>query len=384
MGLGPSDLDFDTYGSVPGVPSSLTCQRDALVAAIFSPNRKGYEDCIRCDSSTPETLGFFQGIGPGQTCSASGFAQNVYMETTQYPCGADATAGLCQSEGPYTTNFPNECTDISYQIRKRTYVKTQATCNELVALLGHEIDTAPPISQMCPPNPYDFFTKCNELTNECTYVAQTVAPAIIDSCKNTYERCEDPLYVKDLEYYNRAKEICAKRYEQHKAISPWLWLYGALFSIICFSIGFGLYAHGNKLDRDQAAAMGMRVAYQSWGARFSTAQLFQSVSRFYLMFFGLLVTSLALLGIGIWMMVDKVFFGLKPDSSNTIAIVMLVFGILFMLGALGYAIYSAAKTKARTSGDPRCSSNPFNPSNYFDPQTNLLPCLTNRMPFVPK
>lgn len=203
---------------------------------------EGYGDCTRCTGrSDAEKAGgdplrnFGLWARAGASC-ATGISHTAYLKDG--PCSYGEGQDCFESEEDYAKESPNECRNKAYQVRKAVFSRmmrqcaaVQATTRVLEAAPGA---AAPLLRAQCPPDPFDFFTKCDRSTKVCAYKAASSNTFVQASCRNDYSvccsrdsfgelQCMDPDYQKDLGVYLTANEACKKRHESRNYFNPWGW-----------------------------------------------------------------------------------------------------------------------------------------------------------------
>lgn len=250
------------------------CEAQYISSHYFADE---YEGCRRCTGQSSEeewmadpraNFGFFvSGTG---ACS-EGIDHRAYL----------GMPGMCPPDDEYCYEdielfkavSGSDCMDAGYQqAKKRVSAKVQA-CDvvekgggvALTALTnGGEV---PYLAQQCPPEPYQYLTKCTKGERGCTYspVACTCAdawrtdcecsaadPTVLANCHNDLSSCcteveggDGELVCRDEDYkldyltWKKENEACRLQHENRHWLHPWGWLVPLIIQLLMLlSIGY--------------------------------------------------------------------------------------------------------------------------------------------------
>jgi hypothetical protein len=123
----------------------------------------------------------------------------------------------CISRADYERRFPNECTDTAYMENKRAFVTLQNSCKK-INLFANTVSTTEGetvlLSKQCPPKPFDYFN-CDKKTFECKYTASNANDEDeVNACRNSFETCQDELYLTDKKAQDELDAKCAIKKQQ--------------------------------------------------------------------------------------------------------------------------------------------------------------------------
>lgn len=225
-----------------------TCSAQAIGDAVFfggddkKVGLEGYADCTRCtgrsdaeEASGDPLLNFGLWVRNGASC-ATGVSHTAYLKDG--PCSFGEGRDCFEKEEDFVAASPNECRNKAYQLRKSMFSRMMRQCAAVQA--STRVTTAkfdgetPPLRAQCPPDPFDFFTRCDRSTKVCAYRTSSTNVFVQASCRNDYSvccsadengdlRCMDPDYQKDFGAYTNANEACKKRHESRNYFNPWGW-----------------------------------------------------------------------------------------------------------------------------------------------------------------
>lgn len=145
---------------------------------------------------------------------------------------------------------PGECLNPAYQERKRKVAELLQACAKVQKVAKYTEETEgelPPLSMQCPPDAFDYFSKCNRSSKLCNYTPQGANPdpRRIAACKNNLESCcqgegldftcVDPDLEKDRLVLMRQDLACKARWDQYNAMNPWGWV----IPLVIYLLGFG-------------------------------------------------------------------------------------------------------------------------------------------------
>lgn len=214
----------------------------ANLTKVFSNIEDAYDGCERCLEG--EVRGMW--VKEGGACSAANL--NFY-DYTRYIDGDENTAcdpgdAHCkETEAILANTSPDECMNSAYQRRKKVFSQALRACDRIDDVA--KVNTAsnggvkPPMADQCPPDMFDYLTKCSPTDKKCGYVAKgctgcdaegncadcsAADPLVVGSCRNDYSvcchegengvmLCNDQDYAKDLDAYNLLNAQCAAKWE---------------------------------------------------------------------------------------------------------------------------------------------------------------------------
>lgn len=242
------------------------CTSEDIASEMFAPGENSYPDCHKCvgTSEEEERLGNNRNINKGlwakndHSC-ASGISHEAYKRTTDNcPAGDD----MCkEDDDDFEKVSPNECTSDAYHQRKQVFSVNYRACKEIqkyTTVKVGEDGGEPLLTQQCPPNPFDYFTKCRASDKSCWYAPKECKncdangqncdcsladPRSIASCRNELsgccqknemgdDICADQDYQQDLMLYMQANNICERRWENYNTLNPIGWIIPLLLYIM--------------------------------------------------------------------------------------------------------------------------------------------------------
>jgi hypothetical protein len=180
----------------------------------------------------------------------------VYDACSNLPAGTNCVQ---TDEALLKGDNADDCTDDTYQLRKKGYVVTRMHCMQLAEVVGRPVDDLN-LSSLCPPKAEDFLSKCKGIA--CSYSAVTGTPSEVASCKNDYTDCQNEDYLTDLKVATKEAQYCERKYglwEGRRA--PYLGV-GIGLEAVIFLMMIALFVFGERARRAQQG-----VADQSGGAR---------------------------------------------------------------------------------------------------------------------
>ncbi len=197
--------------------------------------------CKPCVSGS--LLGSYVGID--KTCDASLVNPLRYMGTETSPCPVGDTNCVTTESELLAGDNANDCPNPAYQTRKGRVSRSLKACDEINLFHpdGGIKDTGTPIelSKICRPSVdsiYDLREYFNcDLSGKCYYVPQNcvetncdddglncelectgVLEEIQKSCRNDYEGCLDPSYVKDAQADLSLLDTCIEQWEEYNSV----------------------------------------------------------------------------------------------------------------------------------------------------------------------
>ena len=244
-----------------------TCSTGDIAVDMFAEDEDSYGDCHKCVGTSDaekamlnprENYGLW--AAKGMSC-ASGISKTAYIRGDD-PCSAD-DPDCKENAEDFIDVSRNECRHTAYHQRKKRFSQAFKACQEVqkVAKLNEETNGGemPLLVRQCPPNPFEYFTKCNAGTKECSYAAtgcvcdanglncdcSSADPNIVASCKNDIMaccdvtstgmyQCRDPQLQADLNVWKAADLSCQKKQEAELWLHPWGWVIPLIFYIIGF------------------------------------------------------------------------------------------------------------------------------------------------------
>ena len=251
--------------------------RPADVAAQWFAN--SYRGCIRCSDPEGDNASLFGTFiadskidpdnesddAPRMTCDLSNLDPLAYLATGGNACEAGDEVPYCYSTLEDLLNVsPYDCPNTAYQARKQWYSKGVRDCEDILAntLATPPADGTPiPLDEICPPNVFDYFTKCSAGTKECTYIASgcvdcdadgencdcsAADPYVVASCKNDLTDCKDPEYLTDYNVWKAWDDRCKANWDQWNALNPAATTYSVVFYAISLVIVLILFFVGGR------------------------------------------------------------------------------------------------------------------------------------------
>lgn len=256
------------------------CKPTDIAASIFSQEEEMYSGCVKCTGSTEEEKSWDD---PRARFGYWRKAPNVvntkeWLDKMQYATSQDQVNevlkdlygddyqeqfGSCTAINPsaylrqpdddpcnvndkdcYDDKFEfmkvssGECLNPAYQKRKRRVAEMVRACEEVQKVAKYTEATEgemPPLAMQCPPDAFDYFSKCNKSTRMCDYTPQgeNPDPRTIASCQNNLEACcegegldftcVDPDLQRDRLVWMREDLACKAKWDQYNSINPWGW-----------------------------------------------------------------------------------------------------------------------------------------------------------------
>lgn len=197
-------------------------------------------------------------------CRANVVNPLYYAAVNGTTCESGEEVGLCYSEEQLESIQPNDCFNAGYQLRKKQYSQGRRACEDILAnsfVEDQPEDEEIPLAELCPPNVFDYFEKCDANTFECRYIASgcvdcdpdgnncdcsAANPVTVDSCRNDYTNCQDPGYLNDLEVYQSWEDRCRANWKQWEALNPWGTVWSVLIYFLVIIVIVVLFFVGNK------------------------------------------------------------------------------------------------------------------------------------------
>ena len=278
-------------GKVAGHPFSK-CTTADIALNVFSQEEGDYGKCVKCTETSGAAFGNY-GLWrkEGASCS-SGIDKTAYIRTPGEPCSSSDLGNCKENKEQFNEVSPNECDDSGYHARKKKFSQYWRACLDIEKhgkVTEATVGEVPLLAQQCPPDPFDYFTKCDRANKTCKYTAKgcvncdangdcdcsaadhrTVASCHnnLSACCFTNENgdreCNDPDYEKDLLVYEAANDTCKKRWESRNYFNPWGWIVPLVLYILgIFYIGWILV----KDSDGQRLRQGMTQAWSFPGVR---------------------------------------------------------------------------------------------------------------------
>jgi hypothetical protein len=232
------------------------CTANNAAVDVFPTEPNAYEGCTRCTGSTDaekalsnprKNFGMF--VQDGKSC-ASGLDPFTYLGTAASPCNPN-DLNCVSTIADLLEKSPNDCMDEGYQTRKKRLSERMEACERLndVTRVPQPSDGSPRrIDAMCPPEAFDFLTKCDESTKACSYIPKDCeCPSdvkdigdcdcknadrfVVASCKNDFASCclendKDGLVCRDEDFkadylsWKKADDICKELHAQDQMLNP--------------------------------------------------------------------------------------------------------------------------------------------------------------------
>jgi hypothetical protein len=167
-------------------------------------------------------------------CTLDKIGQSAYFPTninnkTGEPdvcTDSDRALGCISTESDYKNRYPNECTDKRYMSHKKNYVVAMDACynvNRYAVIKPTEEQPVVPLTQQCPPLIYDYLTKCDPFTQTCDYTASDPTDSReVEACKNSFQNCQEPGYVRDSRVDDQLRQDCASDFEDFKSAQQFI------------------------------------------------------------------------------------------------------------------------------------------------------------------
>lgn len=201
------------------------------------------------------------------TCDATNISLTAYWNQDPDGCQAGAEIGHCFSDPDQLLAVsPNDCLNPQYQARKREFSKMLRKCDTVLAntVIPDQADGKPGLlAEMCPPNVYDYFDKCDPSTDECRYVATGCTgcdadgnncdcsganPTKVKSCRNDFEGCDDVDYVTDYNKWRQSQDLCEARWKQVEDLNKIIPLASGISYGVLIIGAFATYFVGRRVS----------------------------------------------------------------------------------------------------------------------------------------
>jgi hypothetical protein len=252
-------------GDLVGAPFE-SCNTASIAATVFASaigDLEPYEGCHMCTGNSEDerklpnrfiNRGLF--VRDGKSC-AKDINHLAYRATRDSGCLVDDEGNIdvdnCfPNEEEFAAASPNECDHTGYQIAKRKFSYFLQACKAVAAHRASVGDgdgnPEPIVRDVCPPNSFNYITKCNSTTKECTYEAfNKNDPLEVAACRNNLDvccgeledgslNCVDEQYRLDLIAYRKANEACRARHDDRAALHPWGWVAPLIFYFLCLAL----------------------------------------------------------------------------------------------------------------------------------------------------
>lgn len=225
-----------------------SCSLGQLADQMFSAQGYG-KSCRRCfsnDDALKDKNGLFSAMDPAKwnyetnqglpecdprtdkdlpaSCyrSCADIDPGAYFAVYEGICPADAPPGTrCFATPAEFYADParsGECGNEAYMEAKRKLATGFGACADLLAAFREEFpdfEGEPMLSQMCEPDPFQYFTKCARSNFACSYEGSSEEAD--RACKNDFSACEDADYQNDFRVENTAFEKCEAMLDKQKA-----------------------------------------------------------------------------------------------------------------------------------------------------------------------
>lgn len=376
---------LEACGDLGGATFS-TCAIPDIAVEVFSQEDDDYGSCHRCDGTSEEQLladpraNYGLWAGEGKDC-ASGLDPTVFMRTPGAPCGANEP-NCKESEEALLAASQNACTNEAYQMRKRRFASYWEACERVQRVAQVTLETEgemPSLGQQCPPNPFQYFSKCRGSDKKCSYNAvgcvcdaagencdcSNADPHVVASCRNDLEgccsadtdgnlHCLDPAYQQDLMVWQAANDTCQLRHASRNWFNPWGWIIPLLFYIL----GFIFMAYILLNNPAMTAGMG-----QMWNRERSPR--FSKMTN--IVIIGFLVLGIGASASMVYVSTQEDLHegmdSFNPDSAKTGGSIGTGVGVLLLLAFVGYQFMGG---RLRTPGNlnvgaPAVAAPPANP-----------------------
>jgi hypothetical protein len=246
------------------------CTAEYLTNKMFaSSGDKGYNGCMRCTGSTSKSWGMWvkkpEKDDPTVTKMCASLAHTKHYISRK--CSSSSESQYCHSADEMLRFSPNECTNPAYQQAKEKFSKTLRKCEKLEKNLPSKLTAAQnngiPIefARQCPPNLFDYMTKCDKKTGRCDYTAvhqngesggQFAAQQ--KACKNDFTGCTDEDFVSQLKVHQVLDKECVSKEEARGTTTL---EYGVYFVVAMIYLAYGWYVYRTvtaKPDVDESDA----------------------------------------------------------------------------------------------------------------------------------
>lgn len=271
-------------GKLTGHPFQK-CTTQDIALNVFAQDAGSYGSCVKCTDTQGTALSNYGLWRKSDGSCSSGISKTAYMRTNG-ACPSDDLANCKENEEALNSVSPNECKDEGYQARKKRFSRYWQGCMEVEQnsnVTEETLGYIPNVSQQCPPDPFDYLTKCERGSKTCKYVAKGCTNCDADgncdcsqadartvaSCHNNLQgcciinengdrECSDKDYESDLLAYEAANETCRKRWESRHYFNPWGWI----IPLICYILGI-IYI-GYVLTYDSNAMNFRNGLYHAW------------------------------------------------------------------------------------------------------------------------
>lgn len=223
------------------------CTSRHIAADVFA-DKATYGKCHRCEDE--ENYGLW--AAEGKSCS--GISKEYYKRTNE-PCSPDDPEFCKEDADSAREESPNECMEDAYQDAKRKFSMYWRACKEMQTksrITKETLGTQPLISQQCPPDPFDYLTKCSSSSKKCTYTPKEgdqADPRVIGSCKNDLEACcyvnemgdkvcLDEDLQEDMFSYDNANRYCKEQWDRHNTLNPWAVIGSVILLLLLLFVPF--------------------------------------------------------------------------------------------------------------------------------------------------
>jgi hypothetical protein len=264
---------LEACGGLSGVPFD-TCSPESIAFAVFATEEHAYGNCHMCTGNSEEereALGEDRFRNRGLWAAEGKSCVNIdHLAHIGYGgCDTNTTNCFFESEkDEFLEVSADECTNAAYQAAKRRFARYLAACQGAKEVAGPfasgELKEHPLVAQMCPPNAFNYFSKCRAGDKTCRYAPEGctcdeagscecrtgVDPFLVASCQNNLDsccrdtedgrfECLDDEYKMDLKTDIALNQACQKRHADREKLHPWGW--AVPLAIYILGIGAILY-----------------------------------------------------------------------------------------------------------------------------------------------
>lgn len=243
-----------------------TCSPGDIATEMFAVEEDSYGDCHKCVGTSAEEKALVDprtnyGLWAekGKSC-ATGISKTAYIRGED-PCSA-SDPDCKENEEDFLSVSRNECTHSAYHQRKQRFSEAYKACQrvqEVSRITEYSLGKMPFLSQQCPPNPFEYFSKCNGASKECSYIASGCVcdkngencdcsradERIVQSCQNDMMaccqeqengayQCRDPQLQADMNVWKAADMKCQEKQDAELKLHPWGWVIPLIFYILGF------------------------------------------------------------------------------------------------------------------------------------------------------
>lgn len=287
----------------PGIAGAAfnSCSTGDIAVEMFAEDEDSYGDCHKCVGTSAAELNLENprinyGLWAEKDASCSfGIDKEAYIRDSGTPCSA-SDPDCKENEEDFKAVSPNECRHSAYQMRKKRFSQAFKGCKKVQehALMNEEtLGYMPLLSQQCPPNPFEYFTKCSAASKACTYAAKgcvcdesgtncdcsNADQNIVASCRNDMSACctEDELGIiqcrdqqlqADMNVWKEADKKCQMKQESENWFHPWGWVIPLIFYILCIIFIVFIVVRNKSVSASLLAASSTPTTSKTWNYGF--------------------------------------------------------------------------------------------------------------------